>query len=88
MRSHEEGFNKPLENKITYNDERMYTEIMPRPTMSSNLISTILSHLVLRQFQLHPRCQGRVGHEPEIFALSVAHKGELRNIPEGGGVHF
>ena len=29
-----------------------------------------------------------MGYAPEIFASSVAHKGEVIQIPEGGGVKF
>ena len=60
----------------------------PRPTNPYNLISTLLSPLVLWQFQLLPRRQGRVGHAEERLAASVDCEGELRHIPEGGRRKF
>ena len=39
IRSHEGGFNKPFENKITCNDERMDTTKTPIPTNTYSLIS-------------------------------------------------
>ena len=61
---------------------------MPRPTKPSSLISTFLSPLALRQCQLSPRRQGRVGCAPERVTPSVTHGGEVRHAPEGGGGTF
>ena len=58
------------------------------PTKLPNLLSTLLSPLTLRQCKLHLRYQGRVGQPSEIFAASVARKGEVRNVPNGGGEKF
>ena len=42
-RSCKGGFNKPFKNKNTCNDERLDIKKMPRPTKTSNLISTFYS---------------------------------------------
>ena len=60
----------------------------PRPTNPYNVLSTLLSPLASRQYQMRPLQQGRVGHPPKIVASSVAHKEEARNSPEGDGRNF
>ena len=42
IRSHEGGFNIPLENQVTCNDKRVGTTTNPSPTKPSNLFSTFL----------------------------------------------
>ena len=66
----------------------MDTTKTPSPTNPSNLFYTVLSPLASYQCQLHPRLQGIVSHAPEKVAVSVACKGEVIHIPEGGGRKF
>ena len=62
IRSHEGGFNKQFEIKITCYYERVETTEMSRTTKPSNLIYTFLSTLALRQCQMRQSRQGVVGH--------------------------
>ena len=59
-----------------------------RPTKPYNLFSTFLSPLELWQFQLCPCRQRRVGPTTQRVTSRVAHKVEVRHVPEGGGGNF
>ena len=58
---------------------------MPKTTNTSNLISTLITPLNSRQFQLRPRRQGRLGHAPERVIANAAPEVEVRNFLVGGG---
>ena len=61
---------------------------IPRPTNPSNLFSTLLSLLALRQYQLHPCYLERVVQPQERVKAIIASEGEVRHVPEGGGENF
>ena len=79
---HEGGVTKPLKTPITCNNDRVDTTEIPRSNNTSNLISTLLSHLKSQKFQMFPYQRGRVGHASERVTTSEVCKGELGNVPK------
>ena len=88
IRPHNGGVVKPFEKTTTCHNERVDTKETTSPTKTSDLLSTLLFTLDLRQFQLRPRLRRKVGHPPERVAESVAREGEVRQVPEGGYRNF
>ena len=88
IRSHYGGVTKAFENPSLFNNYRVDTIKIPRPNNPSNLYFTLLYPLASQYIQLHPHHQGKVVHTPNIVTSSVAHKGEVWNVPEGGGGNF